>query len=123
MLRSLWSGVSGMQAHQIALDIESNNIANVNTVGFKYSRASFVDMLSQTKLIATAPYKTGLGGQNDFSVGLGVGINATTKVFSQGSTQNTDVKTDMAIEGEGFFVISPDKGITLNYTRDGSFLF
>ena len=112
-----------MQAHQIALDIESNNIANVNTVGFKYSRASFVDMLSQTKLIATAPYKTGLGGMNDFSIGLGVGINATTKVFSQGSTQNTDVKTDMAIEGEGFFVISPDKGVTLNYTRDGSFLF
>ncbi len=123
MLRSLWSGVSGMQAHQIALDIESNNIANVNTVGFKYSRASFVDMLSQTKLIATAPYKTGLGGMNDFSVGLGVNINATTKVFSQGSTQNTDVKTDIAIEGEGFFVISPDKGITFNYTRDGSFLF
>lgn len=123
MLRSLWSGVSGMQAHQIALDVESNNIANVNTVGFKYSRASFVDMLSQTKLIATSPYKTGRGGQNDFSVGLGVSINATTKVFSQGSTQNTDVKTDIAIEGEGFFVISPDRGITLNYTRDGSFLF
>ncbi|RVZ86331.1 hypothetical protein EC598_07790, partial [Helicobacter pylori] len=54
MLRSLWSGVNGMQAHQIALDIESNNIANVNTTGFKYSRASFVDMLSQVKLIATA---------------------------------------------------------------------
>ncbi|WP_304381735.1 flagellar hook-basal body complex protein, partial [uncultured Helicobacter sp.] len=98
MLRSLWSGVSGMQAHQIALDVESNNIANVNTVGFKYSRASFVDMLSQIKLIATSPYKNGLGGQNDFSIGLGVGIDATTKVFSQGNTQNTDVKTDIAIE-------------------------
>lgn len=123
MLRSMWSGVSGMQAHQIALDIESNNIANVNTVGFKYSRASFVDMLSQIKLIATSPYKNGLGGQNDFSVGLGVGVDATTKVFSQGNTQNTDVKTDLAIEGDGFFVISPDRGTTRNYTRDGSFLF
>lgn len=123
MLRSLWSGVSGMQAHQIALDVESNNIANVNTVGFKYSRASFVDMLSQIKLIATSPYKNGLGGQNDFSIGLGVGIDATTKVFSQGNTQNTDVKTDIAIEGDGFFIISPDRGTTHNYTRNGEFLF
>lgn len=123
MLRSLWSGVSGMQAHQIALDVESNNIANVNTVGFKYSRASFVDMLSQVKLIATSPYKNGLGGMNDFSVGLGVSIDATTKVFSQGNTQNTDVKTDIAIEGDGFFIISPDRGTTHNYTRNGEFLF
>lgn len=123
MLRSLWSGVSGMQAHQIALDVESNNIANVNTVGFKYSRASFVDMLSQIKLIATSPYQNGLGGQNDFSVGLGVGVNTTTKVFSQGNTQNSDVKTDLAIEGDGFFIISPDRGTTQNFTRDGQFLF
>lgn len=123
MLRSLWSGVSGMQAHQIALDVESDNIANVNTVGFKYSRASFVDMLSQIKQIAASPYKNGLGGQNDYSIGLGVGINATTKVFSQGSTQTTDIKTDLAIEGDGFFIVSPDRGITHNYTRDGAFLF
>lgn len=123
MLRSLWSGVSGMQAHQIALDIESNNIANVNTVGFKYSRASFVDMLSQVKLMATSPYQNGLGGQNDFSVGLGVGVNTTTKVFAQGNTQNSDVKTDLAIEGDGFFIISPDRGTTKNFTRDGQFLF
>ncbi|PAF51785.1 flagellar hook protein FlgE [Helicobacter sp. 13S00401-1] len=123
MLRSLWSGVSGMQAHQVALDVESNNIANVNTVGFKYSRASFVDMLSQVKQIATSPYQNGLGGQNDFSVGLGVGVNSTSKVFSQGNIQNTDVKTDLAIEGDGFFVISPDRGITKDYTRDGSFMF
>lgn len=123
MLRSLWSGVSGMQAHQVALDVESNNIANVNTTGFKYSRASFVDMISQTKLIATSPHKGGLGGQNDVSVGLGVNVNSTTKVFSQGSTQNTDVKTDLAIEGDGFFIISPDRGKTQNFTRDGEFLF
>lgn len=123
MLRSLWSGVSGMQAHQIALDVESNNISNVNTAGFKYSRASFVDMLSQIKQIAASPYKNGLGGQNDYSIGLGVGVEATTKVFSQGNTQNTDVKTDLAIEGEGFFIVSPDRGITYNYTRNGEFLF
>lgn len=123
MLRSMWSGVSGMQAHQTALDIESNNIANVNTIGFKYSRASFTDMLTQTGSPATAPLSNGLGGQNDRSVGLGVGVAATTKVFSQGSMQNTDVKTDLAIEGEGFFVVSSDGGETKRYTRNGEFLF
>ncbi|MCE3047394.1 flagellar hook protein FlgE [Helicobacter kayseriensis] len=123
MLRSLWSGVGGMQAHQVALDVESNNIANVNTVGFKYSRASFTDMLSQVSNAATSPLNTGLGGQNDKSIGLGVGIGATTKVFSQGSLQNTDVKSDLAIEGDGFFVVSSDKGVTQKFTRNGEFLF
>lgn len=123
MLRSLWSGVSGMQAHQTALDVESNNIANVNTIGFKYSRASFADMLSQVSNAATSPRDSGLGGQNDKSVGLGTGIGATTKVFSQGSLQSTDVKTDLAIEGDGFFVVSSDKGTTQKFTRNGEFLF
>ncbi len=123
MLRSLWSGVSGMQAHQVALDVESNNIANVNTVGFKYSRASFTDMLSQVGNAATSPLSSGLGGQNDKSVGLGVGIGATTRIYSQGSMQNTDVKSDLAIEGEGFFVVSADKGVTQKFTRNGEFLF
>ncbi|WP_027326739.1 flagellar hook protein FlgE [Helicobacter pametensis] len=123
MLRSLWSGVGGMQAHQVALDVESNNIANVNTVGFKYSRASFEDMLSQVGNAATSPLNSGLGGQNGKSVGLGVGIGATTRVFSQGSLQNTDVKSDLAIEGDGFFVVSPDKGVTQKFTRNGEFLF
>ncbi|ANV97601.1 flagellar hook protein FlgE [Helicobacter enhydrae] len=123
MLRSLWSGVGGMQAHQVALDVESNNIANVNTVGYKYSRASFTDMLSQIGSSATAPLGTGLGGQNDMSVGLGVGVGATTRIFSQGSMQNTDVKSDLAIEGEGFFVVSANKGNTQKFTRNGEFLF
>lgn len=123
MLRSLWSGVSGMQAHQVALDVESNNIANVNTVGFKYSRASFTDMLSQVGSAATSPLSSGLGGQNDKSVGLGVGVGATTRIYSQGSMQNTDVKSDLAIEGEGFFVVSADKGVTQKFTRNGEFLF
>ena len=87
MLRSLWSGVSGMQAHQVALDVESNNIANVNTNGFKYSRADFSTMVSQTKRAATIPY-AGYGGVNDYSVGLGTGIETTTKIFSQGSSKS-----------------------------------
>ncbi|EES89037.1 flagellar hook protein FlgE [Helicobacter canadensis] len=122
MLRSLWSGVSGMQAHQVALDVESNNIANVNTNGFKYSRADFSTMVSQTKRAATIPY-AGYGGVNDYSVGLGTGIETTTKIFSQGSLQNTDRKADLALEGNGMFVVSNNGGFTNMYTRDGAFSF
>ena len=122
MLRSLWSGVSGMQAHQIALDVESHNIANVNTNGFKYSRADFSTMVSQTRRGATIPY-AGYGGINDYSVGLGTGIETTTKVFSQGSMQNTDRKSDLALSGNGMFVVSNNGGYTNMYTRDGAFMF
>ena len=122
MLRSLWSGVSGMQAHQIALDVESHNIANVNTNGFKYSRADFSTMVSQTRRGATIPY-AGYGGVNDYSVGLGTGIETTTKVFSQGSMQNTDRKADLALSGQGMFVVSNNGGYTNMYTRDGAFMF
>ncbi len=122
MLRSLWSGVSGMQAHQIALDVESNNIANVNTNGFKYSRADFSTMVSQTRRSATIPY-AGYGGVNDYSVGLGTSINTTTKVFEQGSLQNTDRKADLALSGNGLFVVSNNGGYTKMYTRDGAFSF
>lgn len=122
MLKSLWSGVSGMQAHQIALDVEGHNIANVNTTGFKYSRANFADMLSQTKRIATAP-QSGLGGQNELAIGLGAQINSTQKIFLQGSIQSTDKNTDMALQGDGFFMVSADGGTTYRYTRSGDFTF
>lgn len=122
MLRSLWAGVSGMQGHQIALDIESNNIANVNTNGFKYSRAEFATMISQTKRSATSPYG-GYGGVNDLSVGLGTGIETTTKIFSQGSLQNTDRRSDLALSGQGMFVLSNNGGYSNVYTRDGAFGF
>lgn len=119
-MKSLWSGVSGLQAHQIAMDVEGHNIANVNTVGFKYSRANFADMLSQTMKIATSP-NGDIGGKNDMQVGLGTNIVSTTKIFSQGSTQNTDKNTDMTIQGDGFFIVSPDGGANYNYTRNGDF--
>ena len=122
MLKSLFSGVSGLSSHQIALDVESNNIANVNTVGFKYSRANFSDLLAQTKQIATAP-QGDLGGKNPLQVGLGTQIDSTTRIFSQGSIQNTDKVTDVAIQGDGFFVVSSDSGNTLKYTRSGDFKF
>lgn len=121
MMRSLWSGVSGLQAHQIAMDVEGNNISNVNTVGFKYNRANFADMLSQNPRVATAP-QGALGGQNGMQIGLGTGINSTTRIFSQGTLQSTDKNTDMAIQGNGFFIVSPDGGKTKLFTRNGDFL-
>ncbi len=121
-MRSLWAGVSGLQAHQVAMDVEGNNISNVNTTGFKYSRTNFADMLSQTSKIATAPQDP-LGGKTGLQVGLGTSVSTVTHVFSQGSRQTTDVKTDVAIEGDGFFVVSPDGGRTTQYTRAGDFSF
>lgn len=122
MLKSLFSGVSGLQSHQVAMDVESNNIANVNTVGFKYSRANFSDLLAQTKAIATAPQGE-LGGKNPVQVGLGSTVSSMTRIFSQGSVQNSDKNTDVAIQGDGFFIISPDGGNTYKYTRAGDFKF
>ncbi|MCF6309814.1 MAG: flagellar hook protein FlgE [Sulfurimonas sp.] len=122
MLKSLFSGVSGLQSHQVAMDVEANNIANVNTTGFKYSRANFSDLLAQTKAIATAPQGS-LGGKNPVQVGLGSTVSSMTRIFSQGSVQNSDKNTDVAIQGDGFYIISPDGGNTYKYTRAGDFKF
>ena len=122
MMRSLWSGVSGLNAHQIAMDVEANNIANVNTVGFKYSRTNFQNLLSQTVKSATAPQGT-LGGKNSLQIGLGTSVSAVETMYKQGSIQNTDKNTDMAINGDGFFVVSGDGGKTYRYTRAGDFTF
>ena len=121
-MRSLWAGVSGLQSHQIAMDVEGNNIANVNTTGFKYSRANFADLLSQTSKIATAP-QGGLGGKNPMQIGLGVTTQSVSHIFSQGSVQNTDKNTDVAIQGDGFFIVSGDGGKTQKFTRAGDFKF
>lgn len=122
MLKSLFSGVSGLQSHQIAMDVESNNIANVNTVGYKYSRANFSDLLAQTNQIATAPQGQ-LGGKNAVQIGLGASVASITRIHTQGSIQNTDKNTDLAIQGDGFFVVSSDAGSTYKYTRSGDFKF
>ncbi|EAK1611709.1 flagellar hook protein FlgE [Campylobacter coli] len=120
MMRSLWSGVSGLQAHQVAMDVEGNNISNVNTKGFKYSRADFGTMFSQTVKIATAP-TDGRGGSNPLQIGLGVSVSSTTRIHSQGSVQTTNKNTDVAINGDGFFMVSDDGGLTRYLTRDGDF--
>lgn len=119
-MRSLWSGVSGLQAHQVAMDVEGNNISNVNTTGFKYSRADFGTMFSQTVKIATAP-TDGRGGSNPLQIGLGVSVSSTTRIHSQGSVQTTNKNTDVAIDGDGFFMVSDDGGLTNYLTRSGDF--
>ena len=120
MLRSLFSGISGLRAHQTMLDVTANNIANVNTTGFKSSQPQFQDTLSQ--LISSASgAQAGTGGTNPAQVGLGVKVAGVTTSFTQGSSQLTGRSTDMMIQGDGFFVVR--QGNQTLYTRAGSFDF
>ncbi|WP_166878178.1 flagellar hook protein FlgE [Salinibacterium sp. ZJ450] len=120
MLRSLYSGISGLRSHQTMLDVTGNNIANVNTTGFKGSATQFQDTLSQMTQGAGAP-QAQVGGTNPAQIGLGVQVAGITTNFAQGSAQATGRSTDMMISGDGFFVTSLG-GETL-YTRAGSFDF
>ncbi|MDQ1749168.1 MAG: flagellar hook protein FlgE [Pseudonocardiales bacterium] len=117
MLRSLFTGISGLRAHQQMLDVASNNIANVNTTGYKSSSAMFESTLSQTIAGAGAPGAQ--GGTNPTQVGLGVQLAGTETNFTQGSNQYTGRTSDLLINGDGFFQVK-NKG-QLNYTRAGSF--
>jgi len=119
MLRSLFAGVSGLANHQIKLDVIGNNIANINTVGFKASRVTFREMLTQTIRGASRPVAGGMGGTNPQQIGLGSAIGSIDTDFSQGNMQITGVMTDLAIEGEGFFILSD--GYTQYFTRGGAF--
>jgi flagellar hook protein FlgE len=120
MLRSLFSGISGLRAHQQMMDVTSNNIANVNTVGFKSSQVVFEDTLSQMMRSAGAP-QPGQGGTNPAQVGLGVRLGAINTSFIQGSAETTGRPTDVMVSGDGFFVVN-----SVNeqlYTRAGAFNF
>lgn len=118
MLRSLFSGVSGMNNHLTAQDVIANNIANVNTIGYKASTSTFQDTVSQTVSEASAPVGTTLGGRNAKQIGLGVSIAGIGKDMTEGSTQTTDRPTDFAIHGEGYFVVK--NGTQTYYIRNGS---
>ncbi|MBM6621830.1 flagellar hook-basal body complex protein [Micrococcaceae bacterium RIT802] len=120
MLRSLYSGISGLRAHQTMLDTTGNNIANVNTAGFKSSSTQFQDTLSQMTQGATTP-QAGTGGGNPAQVGLGVQVAGISTNFGQGSTQSTGKATDMMISGNGFFITQ--QGNTTSLTRAGAFDF
>ena len=120
MLRALSTAATGMIGQQNYLDVVANNIANVNTTGFKKSRVEFQDMLSEVAKTPGAMINQGTFQPVGIEYGLGVKTSATTKVFSQGSAVSTDRNLDVAIEGEGFYQIMRSDG-TLAYTRDGSF--
>jgi len=120
MLRSLYSGISGLRAHQAMLDVTGNNIANVNTAGYKGSSVQFQDTLSQLTRSGSAA-QAATGGSNAAQVGLGVQVAAISTNFSQGSAQATGRSTDMMISGDGFFITS--KGGQQAYTRAGAFDF
>lgn len=120
MLRSLYSGVSGMRGFQTKLDVIGNNIANVNTVGFKGGRAMFKDILSQTVAGVTAPDGNDAGGVNAKQIGLGVALSAIDTIHTPGSAMTTNVPTDLRIDGDGFFAVSGGED-TVYLTRAGNF--
>lgn len=115
---AIFTGVTGLLAHQRRLDVVANNIANVNTTGYRGSRILFEDLFSQTLQGGTAP-SASYGGSNPMQVGLGTGVGTIDVNHSQGSFLTTGVASDLAVEGNGFFVLSD--GTTRQYTRDGSF--
>lgn len=120
MLRSMFSGVSGLRAHQVMMDVVGNNIANVNTTGYKTAQAIFQDTLSQLLRAPGAPQNP-VGGTNPAQVGLGVKMGGIITNFAQGATQLTGRPTDLAIQGDGFFVVR--RGGEDLYSRAGAFSF
>ncbi len=121
MMRSLFSGVAGLKTHQVRMDVIGNNIANVNTVGYKSQSMVFTELMYQTTQRASGPNgETGKAGMNARQIGLGVTTGAiNTAITQEGSTQNTGNAFDVRISGESFFVVS--NGVGYNFTRDGSF--
>lgn len=120
MMRSLYAGVSGLKNHQTRMDVIGNNISNVNTIGYKKSRVTFQDTLSQTLRGASSP-QNGKSGTNPMQVGLGMTLASIDVIQTGGSPQSTGKNTDLSIEGEGFFLVSD--GSRTYYTRAGNFDF
>ena len=118
MLRSLYSGVSGLRNHQTRMDVIGNNVSNVNTIGFKKGRVNFQDLISQTSKGAAKPNEK-VGGINPQQVGLGMSVASIDTIHTQGSFQTTGEKTDLAIQGNGFFILKD--GEKQLYTRAGAF--
>ncbi|HHY74630.1 MAG TPA: flagellar basal body rod protein FlgG [Bacillus bacterium] len=121
MLRSMYSGISGMKNFQIKLDVIGNNIANVNTYGFKKGRTTFKDLVSQQVAGATAPTADGKGGVNPRQVGLGSALASIDTIDTQGSSMTTSRPLDLMISGDGYFMVSD--GTNTYYTRAGNFYF
>lgn len=121
-MRSMFSAVSSLKAHQLRMDVIGNNIANVNTVGFKSSRVTFQEVFNQTLKGAGRPQEGGRGGTNPQQVGLGISVSSMDTFHTRGSAERTDKNTDVMINGDGFFMVSDSKdGANKNYTRAGNF--
>ena len=119
MMRSLYSGITGLRNHQTRMDVIGNNIANVNTIGYKSSRVVFADIMSQTSNLGSANNGP-VGGTNPIQIGLGMRLSTVDVIHTPAPQQNTEVPTDVMIQGDGMFVVqSPDGG--LFYTRAGNF--
>jgi len=118
MLRAMNSAISGLKNHQTMMDVISNNIANVNTTGFKSSRVTFQTLLAQT-IRGSIPGAIGSGGQDSIQIGLGMAISGVDKLNTQGVLSNTSKLTDMAISGDGYFIMTD--GYRKFYSRDGAF--
>lgn len=118
MMRSLFAGVSGLRNHQTRMDVIGNNVANVNTLGYKSGRVTFQESFAQTLQSAVAP-QGGVGGINAMQVGLGSQVGSIDTIFTQGSLETTGVTTDLAIRGNSFFAVSD--GQRQFYTRSGNF--
>jgi len=118
---SLFTGISGMNAYQSQIDMISNNIANVGTIGFKGQRMTFADQFYNSLGFASAPTQS-RGGVNPSEVGIGVRVKGVDTIFAQGGLQTTGINTDLAINGDGFFMLRNVDGSSAPvYTRDGSF--
>lgn len=123
MMRSMFSGVSGLRAHQTRIDVISNNIANVNTVAFKSARVTFQEIFNQTLKGSGAPdSNTGRGGTNPMQIGLSTAIGSIDNIMTRGSVQRTDNPTDLSIDGEGFFIVKGGVNDSPKFTRAGNFL-
>ena len=119
MMRSMFSGVSGLRVHQTRMDVIGNNIANVNTIGFKSQRVTFNEVFSQTlQSASSASDETGRGGLNPMQVGLGVNVSSIDMLMTQGAAQRTDNPFDLMINGEGFIVVGDASG--KYFTRAGA---
>lgn len=122
MMMSMFSSVSGLKAHQTRMDVIGNNIANVNTVGFKASRTTFQEIFSQTLSSASSPDAlSGRGGTNPMQIGLGMNVDAIDVQMERGSVQRTESPTDLSIEGEGFFIVRAGNEGAFHFTRAGNF--
>lgn len=119
MFQAMFSSISSIKAHQVRMNVVGNNIANVNTTAYKSGRVSFQDMLAQTLRGSTKPSTGGIGGTDPMQVGLGVLVGSVDTNMEQGSLQATNRVTDLAVQGNGYFVVSNGKRIA--YTRDGNF--